>query len=185
MIVIDIGCARYGNDYSIERLVEEFEPRVIYGFDPNVSDDLLGFHTWLIGGQPDRKVEVEVQRSAAWLYDGEIGFVSAGLTSWLTEMPEKPRTPCFDLVRFIRDLPSDEEMVLKMDAEKSEYELLERLIKTRTDELLKLIWVEWHCVSCGRGAGGHRPECLDPVDRHPRRQWIEENISCELAEWCW
>lgn len=182
MIVIDIGCARYGGDYSLERLIEEFKPRALYGFDP-------AWETSMFDPPEDLQTTVIAQPAAAWIYDGEVGFVNAGLTSWLTDAPEKPKTPCFDLARFIIELgakaENGEEIVLKIDAEGSEYELLERLIETRADALLHLIWVEWHCTSCGRGAGGHRPGCADPEANTTRRQQIQERIACELAEWNW
>src|SRR5213596_3219310 len=103
MIVIDVGCARYGGDYSIERLVEEFHPDVLYGLDPNPA-----VHT----GMPKKEylsavaaTTVTVERAAAWTYDGEIGYVEAGLGSWVTLNPLKPRVPCVDLARLVLSQP--------------------------------------------------------------------------------
>ena len=33
-VVIDVGCARIGAAHSMERLIDEFHPKVLYGFDP-------------------------------------------------------------------------------------------------------------------------------------------------------
>jgi FkbM family methyltransferase len=166
VIVIDVGCARYGGDYSIERLIEEFSPDVLYGFDPNPAVTVTGE---ALATREDRTTKIILDNSAAWTYDGEIGYVDDGLNSWITERHEEPRVPCFDLARFIRDLPQESEIVLKIDAEGAEYELLRHLIGTGTDSLLKLAWVEWHG---------------SPTSRSDRA-WIEAEIGCELAEWCW
>ena len=100
MIVIDIGCARYGGDFSIERLLEEFEPDVLYGFDPNAA-------TAVTYAAP----HVHIHASAAWVYDGTIGFLSDGLNSCLTYREDVPQVPCFDLAKFIAGLPAGEEIV--------------------------------------------------------------------------
>ena len=175
MIVIDVGAARYGGDFSVERLIEEFHPAQLYAIDPNLSSD------YEVAADD---TQIVWMHAAAWIFDGEIGFIREGLTSCTTNRTDE-MVGCFDLARFIRQLPSDEEIVLKIDAEKSEYDLLEHLIATRTDELLQLIWVEWHCIACGRGAGGHRPGCEADPEGERRRSEIERDISCELAEWRW
>lgn len=160
MIVIDVGCARYGGDYSIERLIEEFDPDLLYGFDPNAAtaDTYAAPH-------------VHIHAAAAWTFDGEVGFLSEGLNSCLTNRADAPEVPCIDLARFIHELPDGEEIVLKIDAEGSEYELLEHLMLHGVDALLKLAWVEFHSFGVP-----------DPAER---RASIERRIRCELAEWLW
>ena len=34
-VVIDVGAARYGGDYSMERLIEQFNSTHLYAIDPN------------------------------------------------------------------------------------------------------------------------------------------------------
>lgn len=175
MIVIDVGCARYGGDYSIERLLEEFHPNVLYGFDPNAElvasapegAERIDETRWVI---PDG-TELVLEQKAAWVFDGEIGYLSETLNSTLTDRTDVSMVPCFDLARFIAELPVGEEIVAKFDCEGSEYDLLDHLIATRTDALLKLAWVEWH------------PKLI--VNGEQRRRTIEERIACELAEWRW
>lgn len=161
-IVIDIGCARYGGDYSIERLVEEFHPDILYGFDPNPAT------TDVPAGQCDSYMSgdtaVFVERMAAWTYRGKVGYVADGLNSWVTTMKEADLVECFDLADFIERRPAGSEIILKIDAEGSEYDLLRHLILKGADERLKLAWVEWHEPDRGRAQ-------------------IEEEISCELVEW--
>lgn len=172
MIVIDVGCARYGNDYSIERLIEEFHPSVIYGFDPNQGPDEYPHPPNPLDAPtgPTSGTSVVIEKKAAWIYDGEIGFQSDGLNSWVTEMNGAPKVPCFDLARFIlEEMPYYEpphEIILKIDAEGSEYDLLRHLIAKGADKLLKLAWVEWHEPDRGRAQ-------------------IEAEISCPLEEWRW
>lgn len=165
-IVIDIGCARYGGDYSIERLIERFRPDVIYGFDPN-PEGL--FEAAMSADQREgRSVRVCLDNRAAWTFDGEIGFRADGLNSWVTSDPGAEKVVCFDLARFIGELEG-ESIVLKLDAEGAEYDLLPHLIATGTDELLSLASVEWHV----RGI----------EDAEGRRRAIEAGIRCPLEEW--
>lgn len=165
MIVIDVGCAKYGGDYSIERLIEEFDPEVLWGFDPNpaVPEEATRVD--------ERAHRIELRRQAAWTYDGFVGYLEEGLNSCLTDRADAPKVPCFDLARFIRELPRDGDIVCKIDAEGAEFELLDHLIATGADRLLKLAWVEWHAFGVDDPAG--------------RRASIEERIGCEIAEWTW
>jgi FkbM family methyltransferase len=160
-IVIDVGCARYGADYSIERLIEEFHPYVLYGFDPAWKADMF---------EPpvDLQTTVHISTEAAWTHDGHVNFRAAGLSGQVTS--SGPEVPCIDLARFIRELGT-QDIVLKMDAEGSEYELLDHLIATGSDTFLKLAWIEWH------------PFGVEHPDR--RRRNIEAEIACELTEWRW
>lgn len=177
-VVIDVGCARYGGDFSIERLIHEFKPVMVYGFDPNdeivasapEGSERVNETRWVT----PEGVGVALEKKAAWTYDGEIGYRSDTLNSWITDAVDAPKVECFDLARFIveragRD-PS-QEIVLKMDAEGAEYDLLDHLIETRADALLKLAWIEWH------------PKKVQNGNR--RRQQIEEQIACEIVEWRW
>lgn len=165
MIAVDVGCARYGGDYSIERLIEEFSPTMVFGFDPAWDDSMFEV-------PENTGTTVVVQKAAAWTYTGEIGFEGSGLGGHIASSPRL--VPCVDLASFIRSLPSDEEIVLKIDAEGAEYDLLEHLIALRVDELLTLAWVEWHPPGARVNS---RPD--------KQREAIEEAISCEITEWRW
>lgn len=165
MIVIDVGCARYGGDYSLERLYDEFHPDILFGFDPEWTSDMLP------DPQRFKDTALVIQAAAAWTRSGTVNFRSDGLGSWVSSDVRAPQVPCIDLAAFIRSLPADQEIVLKMDCEGSEYDLLQHLILTRTDELLKLAWVEWHTKGIDNPLG--------------RREAIEEAISCEITEWRW
>lgn len=179
-VVIDIGCARHGNDYSIERLIEEFHPKHLFGFDPHESivDKSFVVHSADERGAMYETV-VHLRRQAAWLYDGEIGFLSDGLNSCLSDRDDKKVT-CFDLARWIyEEMPATDtdgtisQVVLKMDAEGSEYDLLDRLIELGYDKLIHIAWIEWHPF------GVEDPE--------GRRKRIEDNIdkNVDLKEWRW
>lgn len=154
-IVIDIGCARHGPDYSIERLIAEFSPDLLVGLDPHpsVPDDV-----YLVG-----TTMVVTMNVAGWTEDGEVGYVADGLNSWITDLVEKPRVPSVDVARLCSGLDG---AILKIDAEGSEYDILPHLIEQGVDRELRLVWVEWHKPDRGR-------------------RWIEESIRCELREWLW
>jgi FkbM family methyltransferase len=159
VIVIDVGCARYGGDYSIERLIDEFQPHRLIGYDPHPSTaDLLD--------QFDRDVPVTIYEAAAWTYDGMIGYVPDGLNSWVTDRADAEQVPCIDLARVIHEL--DDQIILKIDAEGAEYKLLNHLHVQRADEKLELAWVEWHG---------------DPPDRERVR--LERILRCPVEEWRW
>lgn len=164
VIAIDVGCARYGGDFSLERMLEEFSPRVLYGFDPNWDESMFS-------PPDDLTSQVIVQKAAAWTYDGEIGFEGSGLGGHLAPSPRL--VPCIDLSKLIRSL-GDESVVLKIDAEGAEYELLEHLIGTNADLRLELAWVEWHPPGARVNS---RPD--------ERRDAIEAEIACEIVEWRW
>ena len=164
MIVIDVGCARYGGDYSIERLIEEFHPDLLYGFDPNPAT------TQKPPGECDIYViedtVVFIERLAAWTYRGQIGYLEDGLNSCLTNREDVAKVECFDLADFILRRPEDAEIILKIDAEGSEYDLLKDMMVKGADQRLKLAWVEWHSPDRGR-------------------KLIEDHIACEIQEWRW
>lgn len=166
MIVIDVGCARYGGDYSIERLIEMYYPDMLYGFDPAWPEDEPNVIHSLF-----HPTTTFVERVAAWTYDGEVRFMIDGLNGQVGDAEHWPLVPCIDLAEFVRRLPSDQDIVLKIDAEGAEYDLLRHLITKGVDSMLKLAIVEWHTK------GIEKPE--------KRRRMIEEVIACELQEWRW
>lgn len=163
MIVIDAGCAKYGGASSIEYLIETFHPGVLHGFDPNWH------HSMLDGEHGD--TEIVIHEEAAWTRDGFVTFViQSAMGGWVTEDPiSAAAVACVDLARFIKDLPDEEEIVLKMDIEGAEYDVLDHLIKHGVDGRLSLAWIEWHNFG---------------VD-HPsqRRRVIERTLHCPLDEW--
>lgn len=165
-IVIDVGAARYGGDYSIERLINEYKPRILYAFDPNMEALLAAVET----AHPEKDIATQIYYlgSAAWTYDGEIGFHTDGLKSRLTEDPGAEKVPCFDLAHFIRELDERETNILKLDTEGSEYDLLSHLLLRAADTFLTRVVVEWHD---------------GPPNAKARRRAIEDEFSCPIQEW--
>ena len=196
-IAIDIGCARYGGDFSIERLIEEFKPDKVYGFDPSQGQDEYpwGPHDPAGPTGPAKATSIFIEKKAAWTFDGWIGFHVAGLSGKITE--GAPGVQCFDLARFITEIYADNtvqpiapdpsltpeqyktgpilpEIILKVDAEGAEYELFEHLIETGAAHMLSLVWVEWHPPGAKVNS---RPD--------KRRESIESLLSCEVHQWNW
>lgn len=197
-IVIDVGCARYGGDYSIERLVKEFSPDVVYGFDPspNAGDEYflnvgggLGLGDVLTADikftgdgeyTGDEYTKLSVWRKAAWTYDGEIGFREDNLNSWVTYANDAPKVPCFDLATFISDLyVTKHDRLANGFLDPNEPEIILKLDCEGSEyDLLrhlintgvdKLLKLAW-------------VEWHDP-DRG--RALIESELACELHEWNW
>lgn len=161
-VVVDIGCARHGESYSIERLITMHKPRILYGFDPTTTPDDRPIATG--------NTQVVLAKSAAWTYDGTIRFVADGTRSHVTVAKNLGEpVPCFNLAQFLLDL-REEDVILKIDAEGAEYILLEHLIAKGSDERLSFAWVEWH---------------PDAEPERGMREDIERRIACELKEWRW
>lgn len=160
-VVIDVGCARYGGDYSIERLIHEFQPETLLGYDPNVADD-----AWQ---DPQHGTHIWLTRGGIWTKNGACDYVNAGLGGFIRG--DKGATPMFDIAQVVRDAHENlgSPLVLKLDCEGSEYGILERLIEDGSDALVDLAWVEWH-----------------GPDREPYRAWIEQNWKGpRMEEWPW
>ncbi len=159
MIVIDVGCARLGGDYSVERLIDWYHPDVLIGFDPTAKvaeampADLQG-------------TNVVLRREAAWIEDGEIGYFADGVNSQVGNSPGWPKVRAVDLARVIRELPEEEEVIIKIDAEGAEYELLEHLLATGAIDRVSRLLIEWH----PRHEGG-------------RRRAIEEGMRARGVVW--
>lgn len=176
-LVIDVGCASYGADQSVEPLVEGFRPRMLYGFDPSVQEG-----RFYVG-----RTLVKLERVAAWTHDGWLRFFEDGLNGHVVgiggrnDPPPGETTPCIDLAAFIlRQGPGP--IVLKIDAEGAEYELLPDLIAKGADKLLALLWVEWHCLGCQKGAGHHAEGCADRRAEQRSRALISQ-LNCPVREW--
>jgi len=138
VIVVDVGChehTHYPTD-SIGHLVSRFKPDTFYGFDPYMGDDKT---------VDDNGTHYVLSTKLAWTHDGQVGFHLDPLWGPVSHVDTAGGTqmPCFDLARFIADLPEDT-IVLKIDAEGAEYPLLHWLHEAGVDERLELVLVEWH-----------------------------------------
>lgn len=179
-VVIDVGAARYGGDYSMERLIEQFEPTHLYAIDPNQNLSLptqrcpehnMPDCSPLLNGCSWRPTEIHLVHAAAWIETDMVGYQDDGLNSWLTNNPSAPLVASINLASFVKTLATrhDDRLVLKLDCEGSEYELLDHLILNNADELLDLCIVEWHPKS-------------EPA-HEALSQDIKKRIRCELREW--
>ena len=158
-VVIDVGCARYGGDYSIERLLAEFQPRVLLGYDPNMDD----------ASYTQDGAEITVTKAAVWTHTGTCEYVSPGLGGFIRG--DRGSTAMFDVHAIVTSARETlgGPLVLKLDCEGAEYGILERLIEQGSDRLVDFAWVEWH-----------------GPDREPYRAWIEQNWKGpRMEEWLW
>lgn len=173
--VIDVGCAQHGGDESIHYLIAEFSPVRLIGFDPAATFDPP---SWEENG-----CAVETHRAAVWTHDGEIGWSGTGLSGRVDfTKGRRDYVRCVDLAGVIDGIPETHDVILKIDAEGAEYDLLPYLVDVGLDERLRLVWVEWHCLTCGRGGGGHRDGCRDsgvPVGPGD----LERLLRTEIHSW--
>jgi len=167
LTVIDIGCAKYGGDESIPYLIEEFSPDLLWGFDPNTWDE-----QYELNG-----CKVTVERKVVWTYTGIVGFNIAGTSGRVTE--NSPAFLCDDILHLVDRADVAGDVIVKMDAEGAEYELLPRLRDANADLMLRLLWVEPHCRSCGNG-GGHREGCQGTYNEYVE---LEASMRCEMHRW--
>jgi hypothetical protein len=134
VIVVDLGCQTYGTEESVLRLIERFNPQILYGFDPHPETPdavkVIGGTTvvtarkaaWVIDGARSVHVDATKTRIAG---DGELLVQTFDLAAWLFTLPRIPT-------------------VLKMDVEGAEYQLLPHLSHRMADRLLDRVLVEWH-----------------------------------------
>ncbi len=176
-VVVDLGCARFthvgGGLDSVALLIERFQPCLLYGFDP-----LIEAEEATVG-----ETVVRTSASAAWLWDGEIGYIEDGVASCLAP-DDQPLLPghmshhplplktiaCFDLARFLADLV--EPAIVKMDTEGAEYLLLTWLLATGAIRQVELLLVEWHAQTRDRETWRSR---LEP----------EVRAVCAVEEWAY
>lgn len=159
--VIDIGCLEHGEEESVHALVERFRPDILFGFDthPDLREGME-----LVDGVP-----VVRRRAAAWTHTGTVPVQIMGACTGVAIHGMRPYqnpslAPCFDLCSLISSLPG--RIVLKLDAEGSEYPLLNAISERGLDEQLELVLVEWHDGVYARGLNTPRP-----------------SLSCSVEEW--
>jgi hypothetical protein len=149
VIVVDLGCADHNNIVpSLDRLVGMFHPDKIYGFDP--SEKLDESVTEVQG------VPCQLERKAAWLWDGEVGFHDDNTGS---HIGGGRQVACFDFAQWLLDL--GEQAIVKMDIEGAEWALLAQLRMTGADSRIEKLLVEWH-----------QPQ-------------VHEQLQCPVEAWIW
>lgn len=130
--VIDVGCAHYGGPDSTEYILEEYPGRFAIALDPNVAS-----HCYFHG-----QTFVARLRVAAWTESRTMRYRNAGLGGFIDDHPVAGvEVETVDLAALVRAFAP---VILKIDAEGSEYPLLEHLMAERVDDLVQLAWIEWH-----------------------------------------
>jgi FkbM family methyltransferase len=169
LVVVDLGCYThpgYPEDESTRTLIERFDPKTYYGFDPH--PDLVERMESVKGG-----TDVVIFRMAAATYRGSISY---------DPRPDRPLAaatgsgplivPCFDFAAWLSVLTIGRlRVIVKMDVEGAEYTLLPHLIETGAIQWIKRLLIEWH-----------RPP-IGPDDWQQRRDMLVPLIPCEVEEW--
>ncbi len=162
MIVVDVGACEWGREESVGRLVERFAPRLLLAFDP---------HPAMIPGREQVNGTLVIRRrKAVWTHNGTVPvrmnkIITAPAMDRVRPYETIEDVPCVDLVRLLHWFP-DDEIVVKLDCEGSEYPLLQAVRDSGLDERLALVLVEWHS-----GIYAHGMETRRPVLRCPMEVW--------------
>lgn len=188
-LVIDVGCATYGGEQSIQPLIDEFQPDVLIGFDPSsalANDPPVEFVPLTDG----RECLVIRLNCAAWTFSGTVTFEEANTRGRIVGADEGDWVHCADLARvIIGQADRGSEVILKLDCEGAEYELVPHLRATGADERITLALIEWHCSTCGFGIWDHDAPhpgggCAADLDEwRLRRSETEALLRCEARGW--
>jgi FkbM family methyltransferase len=151
-IFID-GGARIGE--SIEYFLDKREDLIgcdVYFFECNVDH----INTLKEIQKNNKKYNFFVSDNAVWIEDGQKDFFIS-IDQWgdLGCTLDKDKSEKLDLYNprvvntidisvFIKNLPDDSYIILKLDIEGSEYEVVEHLIKSNVIEKIKEVHIEWH-----------------------------------------
>jgi hypothetical protein len=159
LTVVDCGCADIGTERSLERLIAEYRPNLLFGCDPNVVTDI-----YRVDG-----TTVILSPLAAWTSSSVVDFVFETTRSRVVQAAAPPtrKIQTFNLAGLLESLTaSGDEVVVKMDVEGSEYVLIPHLHKLGVDAKLSKILIEWHPQF---EPAGHPPI---PELRCPVEEWV-------------
>lgn len=149
-IYIDIG-ANHG--LTIENFLNENPDFTVFAFEPSpqLAEELRN----KFSDNP----RVTVFEAAAWIYDGKATFYPGALSDesstlltgkseespWKIDYENGITVTAIDIARWILLNTTDDDLIImKMDAEGSEYKLIPRLIDAKVPERLSEMRVEWH-----------------------------------------
>lgn len=148
---IFIDCGFYaGGSLEHFKLTPEYSPDFIYyGFDPMLN----------IEQAREKWKNITLDNKAVWIKDDEIDFYTSdrhqgranGISHNKRASKEGIRkVKCIDFSKWLgNNFDADDYIILKMDVEGAEYELLPRLIKDSTINLVDIIYLEWHAGRMG------------------------------------
>ena len=142
-------CSMYGMDASW--IVETFEPNplLIEQLSKNISS---------------LPMNVKIHNSAVWCYDGEIEFsimeecsevssikklMDDGVCLDISSLAYRSHNniinvPCVDISSIIRSYKINDNIVVKIDVEGSEFAIIRKLIEDDTISYINDLYVEWH-----------------------------------------
>jgi FkbM family methyltransferase len=119
---------------------------------------------------------VQICNAAVYIKDGTINFNicpaftdGSSILDTLNDNHKatKIEVPCFDLSSWIADSFTPEDyIILKLDIEGAEYEVLNKLIKDKTINLINELWGEWHY--------GHIINNLPEQEKQSFNQMVED-----------
>lgn len=190
-IFIDCG---FNEGQSLDHFLEivpdsnEFE---IFCFEP----DSRNFH-FFEKYQNFRNIKIE--KSAVWIFDGEIKFFLGSTSPGSTLIKEKTTANiieenfqivnCIDLSRFIKEsFSKDDYLILKLDVEGAEYKILDHIIRSECLDWIDDLFVEFHNEKVKRSLAENEHKIL--VDRLKslgynlcETPWEKESITYNMLK---
>jgi len=139
-IYIDCGFLN-GKGYNLFQATKEYKPDfLVYAFEPAREYPPKEGFTYF--------------KKAAWIYDGEIDFHTSsrrrGQANGLFVNPNARKetifkVPCIDFSKWLLEtFTKDDYIVLKMDIEGAEKEVLGKMVKDGSIDLIKIAYIEPH-----------------------------------------
>lgn len=143
---IFIDCGFYaGTSKEHFKLTPEYSSDFIYyGFDPMMN----------VEATKKRHPDVILDNKAVWISDGEIEFYTSrrhgGRANGIYHnrragKENNLKVKCMDFSKWLgNNFDINDYIILKMDIEGAEYEVIPKMIKDSTIDLVDIIYLEWH-----------------------------------------
>jgi FkbM family methyltransferase len=150
-VFLDMGSHRQQGLSEFKQILHLDGSWEIHSFEPNPAIEPTVFSTTC-------DLNITKHKKAIWIKNGVVKFnqygergesqgslvVDTGGGSHYADYTSTVEVDCIDVYEFIKKLPSDSEIYIKMDIEYSEYPVLEYILDKGWFLNIKEIWVEWH-----------------------------------------
>jgi FkbM family methyltransferase len=183
---IFIDCGFYAG-YAIshfEKTAEYSPDFTYYGFDPMLQEKTR--KKW------DNVTNVILDNKALWIFNGEIDFYTSGRVGGKANgafhnkragsKENNLKVKCIDFSEWLgNNFDKNDFIVVKMDVEGAEYELLPKMIKDGTIDLIDIIYLEWHASRVGDEKNLKRFEIEKELNK--KNVVIRQSIEWYLASY--
>ena len=148
-IFIDCGFYGGGSISTFKSTPEYSGDFIYYAFDPAMN----------VEKSKSQFPHVNLFKKAIWISDGTISFYTSsrkgGRANGLYHNPKAScentcQSECLDFSSWIKNnFTKDDYIIVKMDVEGAEYEVIPKMIKDMSIDLVNIIYLEWHNSRAG------------------------------------